>query len=257
MDRIYKSESDVCRRLLLTYLKTVPALKGFYLCLRNQNWVSFSNYMFWTNEHGRSSFIGLIHRSPTQQIISTHPLLIKLIYHQPADVTRVNPLPANLFKSNFHSLEVVSRWRDPQLQVSGNYSDLTKWRSTIYKSCWLMSRFIFNMFKADMRCANKKCKNTNIIGTGGLRARPNTDNSYSYCSVSVSEYHRAHNDTLASWKSGILCPSNSRSMCCSLPRIFFQATGPLVCLKKKLLAKSIDRPIYFKNMLMKMTRTKK
>ena len=33
---------------------------------------------------------------------------------------------------NFHPLEVVSRWRDPQLQVSENYSDLTKWRSTLF-----------------------------------------------------------------------------------------------------------------------------
>ena len=41
---------------------------------------------------------------------------------------RVNPLTAKLFNWNFHSHEVVSRWRDPQLQVSENYSDLTKWR---------------------------------------------------------------------------------------------------------------------------------
>ena len=35
------------------------------------------------------------------------------------------------------SREVVSRWRDPQLQVSGNYSqkDLTKWRSTVLEYC--------------------------------------------------------------------------------------------------------------------------
>ena len=58
-----------------------------------------------------------------------------------------NPLTANLFNPNFHPLEVVSRWRDPQLQVSKNYSDLTKWRSTVFKSCWLMSHFIFSMFK--------------------------------------------------------------------------------------------------------------
>ena len=31
---------------------------------------------------------------------------------------RVNPLTAKLFILNFHPLEVVSRWRDPQLQVS-------------------------------------------------------------------------------------------------------------------------------------------
>ena len=50
-----------------------------------------------------------------------------------------NPLTAKLCNFNFHSLEVGSRWRDPQLQVSENYSDLTKWRSTLLKSYWLMS----------------------------------------------------------------------------------------------------------------------
>ena len=51
-----------------------------------------------------------------------------------------NPLTARLLNLNFHPLEVVSRWRDPQLQVSENYSYLTKF-------CWLMSRFICNMFE--------------------------------------------------------------------------------------------------------------
>ena len=55
----------------------------------------------------------------------------------------LNPLTTKLFDHNFHSLEVVSRWRDPQLQVSENYSDLTKWRSSVFKYCWLMSHFIF------------------------------------------------------------------------------------------------------------------
>ena len=59
----------------------------------------------------------------------------------------VNPLTAKLFNLNFHPLEVVSRWRDPQLQVGENYSDLTKWRSTFFKYCWSMSHFIHNMFK--------------------------------------------------------------------------------------------------------------
>ena len=58
-----------------------------------------------------------------------------------------NPLTAKLFNLNFHPLEVVSRWRDPQLQVSENYSDLTKWRSTLFKSGWLMSHFIFTILK--------------------------------------------------------------------------------------------------------------
>ena len=60
---------------------------------------------------------------------------------------RFNPLTAKLFNLIFHPLEVVSRWRDPQLQVSENYSDLTKWKSTVFKYCWLTSYFIFNMFK--------------------------------------------------------------------------------------------------------------
>ena len=47
----------------------------------------------------------------------------------------INPLTAKLFNLNFHPFEVVSRWRDPQLQVSENYSDLTKWRSTVFKYC--------------------------------------------------------------------------------------------------------------------------
>ena len=64
-----------------------------------------------------------------------------------AGLCRFNPLTAKLFNLNFHPLEVVSRWRDPQLQVSENYSGLTKWRSTLFKSCWLMSYFIFNIYK--------------------------------------------------------------------------------------------------------------
>ena len=54
----------------------------------------------------------------------------------------VNASTAKLFNLNFY---LVSRWRDPQLQVSGNYLGLPKWGSTIFKSCWLVSRFIFNM----------------------------------------------------------------------------------------------------------------
>ena len=70
----------------------------------------------------------------------------------------LNPLTAKLFNLNFHPLEVVSRWRDPQLQVSENHSDLTKWTSTLFKSCWLMSNFIF--------CVVIKNENPNICGTG-------------------------------------------------------------------------------------------
>ena len=69
----------------------------------------------------------------------------------PHNITKMNdlihPLTAKLFNLNFHTLEVVSRWRDPQLQVSENYSDLRKWGSTHFKSCCLMSHFIFTIFK--------------------------------------------------------------------------------------------------------------
>ena len=57
------------------------------------------------------------------------------------------PLTAKLFDLHFHPLEVVSRWRDPQLQVSENNSNLTTWRSTNLKYCWIISLFIFNWFK--------------------------------------------------------------------------------------------------------------
>ena len=44
--------------------------------------------------------------------------------HQKADCMFfcfVNPYPANLIHLNFHPLEVVSRYRDTQLQVAENY----------------------------------------------------------------------------------------------------------------------------------------
>ena len=73
-----------------------------------------------------------------------HPLTD--LQHWLADIP-VNPLTAKLFNLNFHPFEIVSRWRDPQLQVSENYSDLKKWRSTVFKYSWLMSYFVFNVFK--------------------------------------------------------------------------------------------------------------
>ena len=56
---------------------------------------------------------------------------------------RVHALTAKLFDRNFHPLEIVSSWRDPQLQVHKHYSDLRKRKSTILKFCCLRSRFIF------------------------------------------------------------------------------------------------------------------
>ena len=111
---------------------------------------------------------------PFYQISESTPVLTSDsgVKVNPHDV-RVNPLTAKLINFNFHSLEVVSRWRDPQLQVSENYSDLTKWRSTLFKSCWLMSHFILNMYTKYiyLKCGTYnvliKNENPNISGTGG------------------------------------------------------------------------------------------
>ena len=48
------------------------------------------------------------------------------------DTSKVNLLIAKCFSLNFYSLEVVSRWRDPQLQVSENYIDFSIWRPRIF-----------------------------------------------------------------------------------------------------------------------------
>ena len=71
-----------------------------------------------------------------------HPQAYYFYHPQTSEVVfrrlKFNPLTAKLFNLNFHPLEGVSRSRDPQLQVTENYSDLTKCRSTVFKSCWLM-----------------------------------------------------------------------------------------------------------------------
>ena len=72
---------------------------------------------------------------------------LKIVYLLIIYLEFLDPSTAKLFNLNFHPLKVVSRWRDPQVQVSENYSDLTKWRWTVFKYFWLMSHFIFNMFK--------------------------------------------------------------------------------------------------------------
>ena len=52
-------------------------------------------------------------------------------------VVRVNPYPAKLIYLNFHPLEVVSRYRDPQLQVAEKYTYLFNLSTNISKSwCW-------------------------------------------------------------------------------------------------------------------------
>ena len=47
---------------------------------------------------------------------------------------RLNPLPAKLVYLNFRPLEVVSRYRDSQLQVAENHSYLLNLSTNICKS---------------------------------------------------------------------------------------------------------------------------
>ena len=54
----------------------------------------------------------------------------------------INPYPAKLFYLNFHPLEVVSRYRDPQLQVGENHAYLFNLRSNICKSLCLNTHFV-------------------------------------------------------------------------------------------------------------------
>ena len=55
-----------------------------------------------------------------------------------------NPFTAKLSYLNFHALEVVSRHRDPQLQVGEHYSYLFIFRPNICQSCYLNTHFIQN-----------------------------------------------------------------------------------------------------------------
>ena len=57
---------------------------------------------------------------------------ILVAYNLDWDLLNIWGSTAKLFNLNFHPLEVVSRWRETQLQVSENYSDLTKWRSALF-----------------------------------------------------------------------------------------------------------------------------
>ena len=75
-------------------------------------------------------------------------------------LSNVNPLTAELFNWNFYPLEVVSRWRDPQLQVSeiieiwqngGQlFSNRADWCHIVALTC----------LKGGTECGNNKVKKT-------------------------------------------------------------------------------------------------
>ena len=70
-----------------------------------------------------------------------------------------NPLTAKLFNFNFHPLEVVSRWRDPQPQASENYSDFKKmdmdyFQILLIKATYYIQyvwKLIWNMLKKNVK----------------------------------------------------------------------------------------------------------
>ena len=56
----------------------------------------------------------------------------------------INPYPAKLIYFNFHPLEVVSRYRDPQLKVGENYWYLNNLGINVCKSWCLYAHLIPN-----------------------------------------------------------------------------------------------------------------
>ena len=57
----------------------------------------------------------------------------------------ITPYPAKLIYLNFQPLEVVSRYRDPQLQVVENYTYLFNLRPNMDKSWWVNTHVIRNI----------------------------------------------------------------------------------------------------------------
>ena len=74
-------------------------------------------------------------------------------------VYNVNPYRSKLIYFNFHPLEVVFRYRDPQLQVSENYSYLFNFSTNIYKS-HLDTYFIPNKHRLQMRVGHPEFNST-------------------------------------------------------------------------------------------------
>ena len=67
-------------------------------------------------------------------VVIGHHTLVFYLARNMATLT-VNTVRAKLSYFNFHALEVVSRYRDPQLQVCENYSYLVNLRATFTNLC--------------------------------------------------------------------------------------------------------------------------
>ena len=65
------------------------------------------------------------------------PSLCDTVYHLSTEgsvPTALSPYPAKLIYLNFHPLEVVARYRDPQILVGENYAYLFNFRPNICNS---------------------------------------------------------------------------------------------------------------------------
>ena len=163
-DRNVKRERSVRDNKLCVRCKDTEALPYVKLCPKKSGARTIDRAINWCVNVWSMIFILFCNVRLTYHWINAstrefkpHSLYLKLSLTYFVKLP-INPLTAKLFNLNFHPLEVVSRWRDPQLQVSENYLDLTKWRSSVFKYCWLMWHFIFNMFKRWYLMCCKKWK---------------------------------------------------------------------------------------------------
>ena len=81
----------------------------------------------------------------------------------------INPSAAKLFSLNFHPLEIVSRWRDPQLQVSENYSDLKKIEVNCFQILLIDVTFYLYHFEKVVRNVLKKKMKTRIYAAPAVK----------------------------------------------------------------------------------------
>ena len=77
-------------------------------------------------------------------VINDHLTRVQLRLLREVSHYIINPFPAELNNLNFHPLEVVARYRDPQLQVGGNYSCSVNLRPIICKYRCLNTNLIIN-----------------------------------------------------------------------------------------------------------------
>ena len=115
----------------------LPLLGNMHQINKDKPYITFTK---WTEQFGDifslrfgSQKVVVINSIETAKIAMNDPCLSG----RPHFYTSKSLIPViPIFLIGFwNPLEVVFRWRNPPLQVSENYSDLPKWRSTILKYC--------------------------------------------------------------------------------------------------------------------------